>query len=687
VVASTIFSGMTGSALADASGLGMMEIRAMKKHVYDDGFSCAITAASATIGPVFPPSIPMIFYSMLSGASVGALFMGGMLPGILVGLALMAYIAYIANKRQYVRGDKITFSQLILVTVKTAPALFSGVILLGGIYSGIVTPTEAGALASLYAIIISLFVYRSVGWQDFAGILAATVKTTGILSLLVGSAYVFSYIVAIERIPNIVAEFLLNVTKNKYLLLLLINATFIILGMFVDTMTIILVFISIVLPLVQALGIDPVHFGVVITALSAGRIDPESVRGMSVDATCSLVALAKEFKPITVSPTGRHEQNVIVWMDHRAIEQADAINTAGHDVLQYVGGTILPEMQPPKLMWLKAHLPDTWTQAVKFMDLADYLVYRTTGIDRRSLCTSVCKWTYLGHRGTGGHYDLSFFRANHIEDIFEKDRVPLVSRPMGELAGDLTSSAAASLGLTPGIAVGVGIIDAHAGGIGSLGAALRDGSATSRVFDHAIALIGGTSSCHMAVSESPRFIKGIWGPYFGAMLPQMWLNEGGQSATGSLIDHVIKNNASYPDILKAARNENIDVYTYLNQTLENLVHKQGLTIFDKRHMLSDHHGNRSPRADAGARGMVTGLTLDLSPDEAAVWYGVAIHALAYGTREIIEAMNAGGYAVGQIYMCGGNLKNKRFIQDQSGPGVKSGPGPGVRTWGQALNRT
>jgi tripartite ATP-independent transporter DctM subunit len=265
VVASIIFSGMTGSALADASGLGMMEIRAMKQHGYDDGFSCAITAASATIGPVFPPSIPMIFYSMLSGASVGALFMGGMLPGVLVGLALMAYIAYIANKRQYVRGEKIALSQLVVVTVKAAPALFSVVVLLGGIYSGIVTPTEAGALASLYAIIISVCVYRAIGWQDFFRILAATVKTTGILSLLVGSAYVFSYIVAIERIPNVVAEFLLNVTENKYLLLLLINITFIILGMFVDTMTIILVFIPIVLPLVRALGIDLVHFGVVIT--------------------------------------------------------------------------------------------------------------------------------------------------------------------------------------------------------------------------------------------------------------------------------------------------------------------------------------------------------------------------------------------------------------------------------------
>jgi tripartite ATP-independent transporter DctM subunit len=265
VVASIIFSGMTGSALADASGLGMMEIRAMKQHGYDDGFSCAITAASATIGPVFPPSIPMIFYSMLSGASVGALFMGGMLPGLLVGFALMGYIAYIANKRNYSRGTKVALKEFSKITFRATPALMSVVVLLGGIYSGIVTPTEAGALASLYAIIISVFVYRAMGWRSFLRVIMSTVKTTGILSLLVGSAYVFSFIVAIEHIPDTVAKFLLNVTSNKYLLLLLINIVFIILGMFVDTMTIILVFIPIVLPLIEALGIDIVHFGVVIT--------------------------------------------------------------------------------------------------------------------------------------------------------------------------------------------------------------------------------------------------------------------------------------------------------------------------------------------------------------------------------------------------------------------------------------
>ncbi len=264
VVASIIFSGMTGSALADASGLGMMEIKAMNDHGYERGFSSAITAASATIGPIFPPSIPMIFYSMLSGASIGALFMGGMVPGILIGIALMAYIAVIARVRDYPRGEKLALKTTMVITMKAFPALLSIVVLLGGIYSGIVTPTEAGALAALYAIIVSFLVYRALGFKELVQVVLRTVKTTGTLSLLVGTAYAFSYIVAIEHIPDAVAGWLLTVTQNKYVLLLLINIVFIILGMFIDTMCITLVFIPIVLPLVNALGIDLVHFGVMI---------------------------------------------------------------------------------------------------------------------------------------------------------------------------------------------------------------------------------------------------------------------------------------------------------------------------------------------------------------------------------------------------------------------------------------
>ena len=264
VVASIIFSGMTGSAVADASGLGSLEFKAMKDHGYDDGFSCAITAASSTIGPIFPPSIPMIFYSMLSGASVGALFVAGMLPGLLIGVALMVYIAVIAKRRGFPLGDYVPFAELLTIFLKAFPALFSVIILLGGIYTGFVTPTEAGALASAYAIIVSVFFYRALGFREFIAVLRRTAITTGSLTVIVGAAYIFSYIIAIEGVGVTIADFLTGITTNKYALLIIINIVFLILGMFVDTMCIILIFIPIVLPLVNELGIDLVHFGVVV---------------------------------------------------------------------------------------------------------------------------------------------------------------------------------------------------------------------------------------------------------------------------------------------------------------------------------------------------------------------------------------------------------------------------------------
>jgi tripartite ATP-independent transporter DctM subunit len=264
VIASIIFSGMTGSALADASGLGSMEIKAMREHGYDDGYTCALTAASATIGPIIPPSIPMVFYAMLSSASIGSLFLGGVLPGLLVGVALMIYNAVISQKRNYPEGDKLSLREFWKLTLRSIPALFSVVVLLGGIYTGVVTPTEAGALAAFYALIISVFFYRAFGWKDFKQVLINTVRTTGTLSLLVGSAYAFSYIVTIEKIPNFAAELMLGITQNKYIMLLLINVVFLVLGMFIDTTAITLVFIPIVLPIINQLGIDLVHFGVMI---------------------------------------------------------------------------------------------------------------------------------------------------------------------------------------------------------------------------------------------------------------------------------------------------------------------------------------------------------------------------------------------------------------------------------------
>ena len=264
VLASLIFSGMTGSAIADASGLGKMEIDAMRNEGYDDGFSCAITAASATIGPIFPPSIPMVIYSMLSGASVGALFMGGMVPAVLLAIALMLYVAYFAHKRNYPVSKKVHAVEFLKYTLTAIPAILTPVILLVGIYTGVMTPTEAGAVAALYALVIAVFGYRVLKWEGFKQVLIDTVKGTGTTSIMIGAATCISYIVAKEHVAEAVAGFITGFTDNKYVFLIIVNIAILILGMFIDTSVIQVVFVPILLPIATAFGIDLVHFGLVV---------------------------------------------------------------------------------------------------------------------------------------------------------------------------------------------------------------------------------------------------------------------------------------------------------------------------------------------------------------------------------------------------------------------------------------
>lgn len=264
VLASLIFSGMTGSAIADASGLGLMEIEQMKKEGYDSGFSCAITAASATVGPIFPPSIPMIVYAMLSGASIGNLFMGGMVPGVLLAVILMIYVAIISHKRDYPRGEQYSRKEFFKFAIEAIPALMTPVILLGGIYGGAITPTEAGAVAALYAIIVSVVVYRNMGATELWKILRESAKMTAILGLLVGASMLFSYIIALEQVPNIITNAVMGITDNPLVFLFVVNIVFLLLGTVMDVSTIQLVFVPMIIPLVKAFGIDLVHFGVVI---------------------------------------------------------------------------------------------------------------------------------------------------------------------------------------------------------------------------------------------------------------------------------------------------------------------------------------------------------------------------------------------------------------------------------------
>ena len=265
VLCSLVFSGMTGSAIADATGIGTMEIEVMKKQGYDDPCSCAITAASATIGPIFPPSIPMVVYAMLTGASVGALFMGGMVPGVLLALFLCVYIVFIARKRNYPRSEPIALKAYLKFLLKAIWALLTPVILLGCIYSGITTPTEAGAIAGLYTILVSAIIYKTMGWKELKKVLFDTVKGTGGVTIMIGAASAISFIFAKEGLGVTIGNWLLTLCHSQWSFLILTNVVVLILGMFIDTSVIQLVMIPILWPVAQQLGINVVHFGLVFT--------------------------------------------------------------------------------------------------------------------------------------------------------------------------------------------------------------------------------------------------------------------------------------------------------------------------------------------------------------------------------------------------------------------------------------
>ncbi len=414
---------------------------------------------------------------------------------------------------------------------------------------------------------------------------------------------------------------------------------------------------------------------VVRESVALAHSDPQSIRGLGFDATCSLVVLDEHDRAVSVSPTGRDEQNVIVWMDHRATPQAERINVRGHAVLKYVGGRISPEMETPKLLWLREEMPHAWRRAARFFDLPDFLTYRATGDETRSLCTTVCKWTFLGHEPSKrddcvGRWDDDYFRSIGLGELVDEQyrRIGTRVRPMGEAVGaGLTHAAANELGLRPGTPVGVAIIDAHAGGLGVLGGGSATGRLSSADFDSRIALIGGTSSCHMAVSGAPRFVTGVWGPYFSAMVPDMWLTEGGQSATGALIDHVIFSHARGAELQSDARARGQTVYQLLNERLAQLAAGLPFPALLTRnlHVLPYFHGNRSPRADASLRGMISGLRLSDSIDDLALLYLATIQAIAQGTRHIVETLNAGGYRIRTILACGGGTKNPVFLREHA----------------------
>ncbi|XP_071953958.1 FGGY carbohydrate kinase domain-containing protein-like isoform X2 [Antedon mediterranea] len=394
------------------------------------------------------------------------------------------------------------------------------------------------------------------------------------------------------------------------------------------------------------------------------NIDKKCIKGIGFDATCSLVALDANFQPISVSPSGSNEQNVVMWMDHRAHAQAQRINATHHDVLKYVGGSMSLEMEPPKLLWLKENLPETWAKAGNFFDLPDYMTYKATGSTTRSLCSLVCKWAYQADSDGKNQWDESFMKQIGLEELLLNDfaKIGNVVLSPGEPVGNgLSTSAANDLGLHPGIPVGCSIIDAHAGGIGMLGLTEQQENITNK-----LAIISGTSSCHMAVSEAALFVPGVWGPYYSAMIPGYWLNEGGQSASGKLIDFVIETHRAYDELKMKSAKRNIHVHDFMNELLLSVAINQKLqspaSLTADLHVWPDFHGNRSPLADPNLKGMISGLALSSSIESLALLYLATIQAIALGTKHIIESMEKAGHSFSSVFSCGGLSKNKLFVQ-------------------------
>ncbi|KHJ55290.1 ribulokinase [Aureimonas altamirensis] len=403
-------------------------------------------------------------------------------------------------------------------------------------------------------------------------------------------------------------------------------------------------------------------------AMALSGIEPSAVRGLGFDATCSLVVVGPGGKGLPVGPSEDPARDIIVWMDHRALEQAARINATGHKVLRYVGGVISPEMETPKLLWLKENRPAIFADAEHFFDLADYLTFRATGSLTRSVCTLTCKWTYLAHER---RWDPDYFHTIGLGELAEEGfvRIGTDVADIGEpISGGLTQAAAAELGLQPGTAVGAPAIDAHAGGIGTLGAS-RDGVAAEPASE--LAFIMGTSSCAMAVTREAAFVDGVWGPYRDSLLPGYWLLEGGQSAYGAGLDFLVSLHPAHAAVRQAAEARGLSLLSELERRAIEAAGsvEEAARLARSLHVVPEFLGNRSPEADPAATAAITGLTLDASENALVRLFVAGLCGLSYGTGDIVRAMAEKGVALDAIVVSGGAARSpllRRILSDATG---------------------
>ena len=375
-------------------------------------------------------------------------------------------------------------------------------------------------------------------------------------------------------------------------------------------------------------------------ALAEAEIDGVDVAALSYSATCSLVLLDTDHQPLALNE-GEIPWNIIMWMDHRAQEEARLCNDTGSPVLRNLGGAISVEMEFPKLMWVKRHRPDLWSRLGYAGDLADFLCFKSTGTLERSVCTLACKWTY---DPDAGGWDHTFLKQVGLDDLLDKAALPARATAIGTNVGLLTEAAAADLGLSSACKVGMGLIDAHAGALGTSGLAESG-------IEHRLALIAGTSNCHIALTRERIEVPGIWGPYAGAVLDGWYALEGGQSATGAALDQILR-------VFRAPQDNPHETLgrAFLAGLAGDPDYAAELCV------LPDFLGNRSPFADPSMRGAILGLTLEEPETLVPKIYGATALGIAFGTRQIIDAMRVAGVPIRNIDVSGGHAKSDLLVQ-------------------------
>ena len=309
IIGSVIFSGMSGTAIADAAGLGTIEIKAMKDHGYSTEFSVGVTAASATLGPIIPPSLPFVIYGMMANVSIGALFLGGIIPGLVMTVFMMSYVWWCARKYGMGRDQAFRWRVLAYTFIAAVPALLTPVIIIGGMTFGWFTPTEAAIAACAWALILGALLYRSLSWKQLYKVTLDTVETTAGVLLIVAAASLFGWVLTTTRLTEQAADALLSITTNPYIILVLVNLLLLVVGCFLETIAAISILVPVLMPILLKVGVDPIHFGVVMTLnLMVGLLHPPlgmvlfvlaRISGLSVERTT--VAILPWLIPLVLS--------------------------------------------------------------------------------------------------------------------------------------------------------------------------------------------------------------------------------------------------------------------------------------------------------------------------------------------------------------------------------------------------